>query len=353
MKAGHLYLGGNNMRTKQQSRHLITTAAATAVMVMAGVTSAFAQAARPETTVSLLSAPFGTATYVLFNTLEQISKKNHPWLRISSSESPGFVFNMKKLDAEPELRKTTIIGSGPAVGRLASDGVRPFDKKLPSMKVIGNATIVVVWLATTDPKIKSADDVKGKRIGLGQAAQINWAVLPRAVVEHGWGILKQVNVQYLGPKPAITALLDGKVDLAIAGGYLNAETATLALSPQTSELIASGRSLYHLPFGTDAVKKTEPKGYQIEPYTIAKGAIDGKNEPLESFIDSAAWMVAPEFPDEIAYETTKLLINHIGEFGEVHAIGKLMSLKGLVLGWKPEDIHPGALRAYKEAGIIK
>jgi TRAP transporter TAXI family solute receptor len=340
------------MRTNQHSRRLLTTAASAALMAMAGGTAAFAQA-RPETTISLLSAPFGTATYVLFNTLEQISKKNHPWLRISSSESPGFVFNMKKLDAEPELRKTTIVGSGPAVGRLATDGVRPFDKKLPPMKVLGNATIVVVWLAATDPKIKSAEDVKGKRIGLGQAAQINWAVLPRAVVEHGWGVLKQVNVQYLGPKPAITALLDGKVDLAIAGGYLNADQGTLALSPQTAELIAAGRTLYHIPWGTEAVTKTAPKGYQIEPYTIAKGAIDGKNPPLESFIDSAAWMVAEEFPEEIAYETTKLIIQHLGEFGEVHAIGKLMSRGGLILGWKPEDIHPGALRAYKEAGIIK
>jgi uncharacterized protein len=260
---------------------------------------------------------------------------------------------MKKLDTEPELRKTMIVGSGPAVGRLAVDGVRPFDKKLAPLKVIGNATIVVVWLATTDPKIKGPADMSGKRIGLGQAAQINWAVLPRAVVEHGWGVLKQVNVQYLGPKPAITALLDGKVDLAIAGGYIDPDAGKMALSPQTAELIASGRQLYHVSWGTPAVEKTEPKGYQIAPYTIPKGAIDGKNEPLESFVDSAAWMVAEEFPEEIAYETTKLLINHLGEFGEVHAIGKLMSRGGLVLGWKPEEFHPGALRAYKEAGIIK
>jgi uncharacterized protein len=340
------------MRSIQPKRHLLTTAAAAALMAAVGGTGASAQA-RPETTVSLLSAPFGTATYVLFNTLEQISKKHHPWLRISSSESPGFVFNMKKLDAEPELRKTTIVGSGPAVGRLGTDGVRPFDKKMPALKVIGNATIVVVWLATTDAKIKGAADMAGKRIGLGQAAQINWAVLPRAVVEHGWGVLKQVNVQYLGPKPAITALLDGKVDVAIAGGYLNADQGTLALSPQTTELIASGRQLHHISWGTAAVEKTAPKGYQISPYTVAKGAIDGKNEPLESFVDSAAWMVAPEFPEEIAYETTKLLINHLGAFGEVHAIGKLMSRGGLVLGWKPENFHPGALRAYKEAGILK
>ena len=340
------------MRSKHSRRHLLTTAAGAALVAVAGGSSAFAQA-RPETNISLVSSAFGTATYVICNALEQISKKHHPWLRISSSESPGFVFNMKKLDAEPALAKTTIFGSGPAVMRLAMDGVRPFDKKLPPMKLIGNFTIVVVWLATTDEKIKGAADMSGKRIALGQAAQINWAVLPRAVVEHGWGMLKQVNVQYLGPKPAITALLDGKVDLAIAGGYVNTETGALALSPQTSELIAAGRSLHHISWGSDAVQKTEPKGYKIAPYTIAKGAIDGKNPALESFIDTAAWMVAPDFPDEIAYETTKLIIQHLGEFGEVHAIGKLMSKSGLVHGWKPDEIHPGALRAYKEAGIIK
>ncbi|MFN3746309.1 MAG: TAXI family TRAP transporter solute-binding subunit [Hyphomicrobiaceae bacterium] len=333
-------------------RNLLAAGAGALALALSAGQSAFAQA-RPETTISLLGAPFGTATYVLCNAFEQISKKHHPWLRISAAESPGFVFNLKKLDAEPDLAKTTIFGSGPAVLRLATDGVRPFDKKLPPMKLIGNFTIVVVWLATTDANIKGPGDLAGKRVGLGQTAQINWAVLPRAVMEHGWGVLKQVNVQYLGPKPAISALLDGKVDLAIAGGYINPATNDLALSPQTAELIAAGRQLHHVSWGLGAVEKTEPKGFQIAPYTIPQGKIDGKNAALETFTDSAAWMVSPDFPEEIAYEATKLLINHIGEFGEVHAIGKLMSKAGLVHGWKTEDIHPGALRAYKEAGIIK
>jgi len=331
---------------------MLAAVAGISVLGLSGAQCAFAQT-RPETTVSLLGAPFGTATYVLCNALEQISKKHHPWLRISAAESPGFIFNMKKLDAEPELAKTTIFGAGPAVMRLAMDGVRPFDKKLPPMKVLGNFTIVVVWLAATDPSIKGPANLSGKRVALGQAAQINWAVLPRAVIEHGWGALKQVNVQYLGPKPAVSALLDGKVDLAIAGGYVNPETNDLALSPQTSELIAAGRQLHHISWGPEAVAKTEPKGFQIAPYKIPAGKIDGKNGELDTFTDTAAWMVSPDFPEEIAYETTKLVLNHISEFGEVHAIGKLMSKVGLVHGWKPEDIHPGALRAYKEAGVIK
>jgi TRAP-type uncharacterized transport system substrate-binding protein len=29
-----------------------------------------------------------------------------------------------------------------------------------------------------------------------------------------------------------------------------------------------------------------------------------------------------------------------------------MSREALVMGWKVEDFHPGALRAYKEAGLL-
>lgn len=60
-------------------------------------------AERPIINISLISAPFGTGSYVISGALEDISKKFHPWLRITHSESPGFVFNVKKL----EKRATT------------------------------------------------------------------------------------------------------------------------------------------------------------------------------------------------------------------------------------------------------
>ncbi|MEZ5842672.1 MAG: TAXI family TRAP transporter solute-binding subunit [Hyphomicrobiaceae bacterium] len=316
-----------------------------------GLAVSASSAQQKEVTVSVLSAPFGTATYVLCSALEQISKKEHPWLRVVASETPGFVFNLKKLDVEPALRKTTVIGSGPALIGLATQGQKPFDKKYAAPKLIGNINIVAVWLASLDDKLKGGADVGGKRLALGKSAQINWAVLPRAVVENGWGA--KTNVQYLGPKPAIAALLDGKADLAIVGGYVNPSNGNLALAPPTLELVATGRKLNHLSFGTEAVKKTVPKGYRITPYTVKAGSVQGLGRSLETFIDTSSWTVDASFPEDIAYELAKLIIKNIGKFGEYHAMGKLMSAQGLVYGWDVADIHPGALKAYKEAGIIK
>lgn len=318
--------------------------------IVFGSGSALAQQ-KQDVTVSVLSAPFGTAAYVLCNALEQISMKEKSAVKIVASESPGYIFNIKKLDSEPALRKTTIVGSGPALLGLATSGSKPFTKKYNQLKLIGNMSIVAVWLASTNEKIKSGNDVAGKRIALGKSAQINWAVLPRAVVENGWGF--KASVQYLGPKPAISALLDGKADVAIVGGYINPAQTKLALAPPTLELTASGRKLNHIPFGTAAVQKTAGKGYRITPYTIQPGGIDGLDKPLETFIDTSSWTVDASFPEDLAYAVTKLIIKNVRTFGEYHAVGKLISEKGLVYGWKIEDIHPGALKAYKEAGIIK
>lgn len=71
------------------------------------------------------------------------------------------------------------------------------------------------------------------------------------------------------------------------------------------------------------------------------------------FCDPIAWCAYPEFDEALAYQVAKLIIDNVNKFQDYHALGKLMSKQSLVYGWDAKNIHPGALRAYKEAGIIK
>ena len=334
------------------NRNMVSIAAAAVAICAYGVAPASA-ASRAPVTVSLIAAPFGTGTYVISNALEQISNK-HPWLRIVSSESPGFVFNYRKLASEPALQKTTIIGSGPVVAALAGRGEKPFDKKYPGIKLIANYNLVAVWLATLDPGIKTVKDLEGKKVALGQAPQINWAVEPRAVINIGYGIpADKINIQYVGPAGAVRALLDGTVHAAVVGGYLDPEKSKVALSPQTMEFVSSGRTVRHLGWSAEAVRKTAAKGIPIVAFTVPANSFEGQPEALPIFVDNAAWVASPNFPEDLAYEITKMIIDNVERFGEYTAIGKLMSRSALPFGWDRKDIHPGALRAYKEAGIVK
>ena len=338
--------------TIETRRAAIVRTGFAALFLLGGVGSASAQ--RAPVTVSLISAPFGTGSYVLGSALEEISNKNHPWLRISHAESPGFVFNIRKLDREPELKTSMIVGSGAGVAGLAELGQKPFDKKYAPLKLLATYNLTAVWLATLDPSIKSVKDLAGKKIALGRATQINWAVQPEWTIRYGWELpADKINLQYVGTKEAVDALLDGTAQAAVVGGYFDPLAKKIELSPQTIEFLASGRTIHHLEWGVEPVKKTVARGMKMVPVTIPLNTLPGVTSPMNIFADTAAWMVAPEFPEDLAYEVTKLVLNNIKAFADVHALGTLMSPEALVYGAEASDFHPGALRAYREAGLIK
>lgn len=336
--------------------HLVTRSVRIGLSTLAATTALMSTGAlaHEPVEVGLITAPFGTGSYVLGSALEEISKKQHSWLRISHAESPGFIFNIKKLDREPELKKTMMIGSGAGVSALAESGDKPFDKKYAPLKLIANYSLGTYWLATLDPKITSIKDLAGKKVALGRAAQINWAVQPAWILAQGYGLTRdKLDLEYVGTKEAVDAVLDGTADAAVVGGYFDPMSMKIALSPQTSEFIASGRKITQLSWDKDALAKARTKSMKFSEVTVPPGTIDGVSSPLEVVADTTSWMVSADFPEDVAYEITKMIINNIDKFGDYHATGKLMSTAGLVYGWDVSDLHPGALRAYREAGIIQ
>lgn len=301
---------------------------------------------------SLLSAPFGTGSYVMGSVLEQVVNKNHPSIKVNHSESPGFVYNHKKLDADPELQKTMFIGSGRGVNSAAAKGQAPFEKETTRVLLLANYNVGGYWLATVDPDIKSISDLKGKTVGLGRRPQINWTIQAEALLRVGHGLGDSVQIEYLGAKASSAALLDGRVDAAIVGAYFDPTSGKMQLSPATLEFLASGRDIRLLDWGHEAVKKVIASGMPLQTITVPAGTIEGQTEPLEIYGDTISWMAHKEFPEQAAYEITKLIINNLDAFAKAHSLGKLMSPTALTFGWGLDEIHPGALRAYQEAGLI-
>ncbi|MEH6474424.1 MAG: TAXI family TRAP transporter solute-binding subunit [Sneathiella sp.] len=328
-----------------KNRILTSLAALSAIWITAGP----AQAADE---LSLMAGPFGTGSYALGNAIEQISKKTKGAVGIVASESPGLVFNVRKLGKEPDLKASTFTPYTTGLGYLAVNGMKPFKEKYPPAKLIANYLLGSVWLATFDPDIKSIKDLVGKRVALGRPPQILWTVEPELLLKKGWGLHDKITIERLGTKPAAQALLDGKVDAAIIGGYANVASGEFKPSPQTAELMASGRTLYHIPWGKEAVQKTMDSGVGVNHLAVPKGSVIGLDAPLDGFFDAIAWVAYPEFSDDKAYKLTKMIIDNVGEFKDYHALGKLMAPETLAYGWKAENIHPGALKAYKEAGLV-
>jgi TRAP transporter TAXI family solute receptor len=56
--------------------------------------------------------------------------------------------------------------------------------------------------------------------------------------------------------------------------------------------------------------------------------------------------------DDLAYRMTKLIFEQLSELANAHAAGKEIRLENAAMG-SPVPLHPGAIRYYKEKGLIK
>ena len=310
--------------------------------------------AEEKPTISLLSTPFGTGSYVLGTAMESIVNKGNYPVHISHAETPGQAFNITKLDQDADARKNTMVVAASGIQWLAVRGLKPFKEKSEALKVIGVFNYGITWLVTTDPKIKTMADLKGKRIALGRIPQVVWGYEPDALLRCGYSddFYKSLKIQYVGTTEAANALVNGQVDAAVIGGYLDPVKGAFSPSPQTVEVQASGRALTHLDWTEAAVRKTVATDIALEPFLLPANSVAGQTAPLWAGADIQAFCVHPDFPEETAYILTKAMIDNIDAFAQYHAMGGLMSRAGLVKGYTKEEFHPGALRAYKEAGIL-
>ena len=83
--------------------------------------------------------------------------------------------------------------------------------------------------------------------------------------------------------------------------------------------------------------------------------VSNQPEPVTSFGNYTLLTVHKSFPEETAYEMTKLWLKSGIELGKYSAIAKIWDKETIATIAKisPTNIHPGALRAYKEFGLIK
>lgn len=310
--------------------------------------------AAEKTSITLLSTPFGTGSYVLGTAMESIINKGDYPITVAHAETPGQAFNINKLSMDAAARKNTVVTASSGINWLAKRGQKPFPEKRTPLLLIGGYNYSVTWLVTTDSSIKTMADLKGKRIAMGRIPQVIWGYEPDAMLKFGYSdeFYKSLKIQFVGTTEAATALVNGQVDAATIGGYIDPVKGAFSPAPQTVEVVASGRPLTHLDWTKEAVEQTGAKDIVLMPFQVVPNSVEGQSNPLWAGADMQGFFAHPEFPEELAYIVAKAMIAHVEDFAQYHAMGALMSREGLVKGWKEEDIHPGALRAYKEASIL-
>jgi uncharacterized protein len=330
------------------------------VSIMAMILAPAILLAEQPTQVPYFAAPLGTALYTLGQGLESVSKEVQAPVRILAQESGSSNVQVLLFARRPELKATHMMSSGDVTRWMAKNGIEVYKQAYEVPMVIGNQFFTGGWLVTLNPKIRKPEDLIGKRVAIGSAAQVIFGVIPKLIIEKGWeDFADKIDISMLGHKAAAEALLDGAVDAALMGVHaLPVEVEGLekgfhVINPGSMEVFTSGKKIYHIPWTEAALKRVKEKGVPISTFKIKAGQIPDLDEDITSWIEMAHWAVYPEFPEQTAYDIASLLINHYKKFRDFHKLGYFIHPNLLTYGWTGTDFHPGALRAYKEAGLIQ
>jgi hypothetical protein len=117
-------------------------------------------------------------------------------------------------------------------------------------------------------------------------------------------------------------------------------------------------SLKDLSSSTEITVVAVPKatvekiGPPFVPVVIPAGTYTGQKTDVPTAAVVNYLVTNADVSDDLAYKMTKLIYENLPELANAHAAGKGIKLEAAATG-SPAPLHPGALRYYKEKGIIK
>ena len=324
---------------------------------LCGMIPVNAAAADKPTTVPVLAAPFNAGPLagdtILMNRMIQ---GRHPVVLLPQ-ETPGYIYNIREMK-NPKNWDTTIFNTEDTIIQLAfhggSDELKEF---LPEqINIRFKLLYCEAWwgggkvFITYDRNVTSLSQLRGKQVSIGLRSQSDWGVYPRLFLQHGYRVTPEnTDIRHLTPVALSQQLIDGVTDVA-AGSFGTEPGRNQWLIQQVVRKIeAAGRKMHYLGIERNIVEKLNGRfGTTWMPIELPAGTLPHQDKPLPSAINRGYKASHPDFPEELAYQVIMAVAELGPEMKKYHAIWKLWSPQLMLSGLTEENVHPGALRAYKE-----
>ncbi|MDF2615066.1 MAG: family transporter solute-binding subunit [Clostridia bacterium] len=227
----------------------------------------------------------------------------------------------------------------------AINGKAPYDSKLASVQGImtglSKGTFHVVTLKSTG--IKAIEDLKGKTVVLGPAGGAAITMANEVFGEYGF-TKDDIKPSYVSYSDGMSALTDGTVDAVVV------QSAAPASAIQ--ELAATrAKDMLILSVKDEIVQKMVEKYPYYKDLTIPADVYKTESDIRTIYVPNMV-VCSSKLSDELVYDITKAFFENLDKIKGSNAAAKDLTLEGAAEGC-PIDIHPGALKYYKEVGAIK
>lgn len=225
----------------------------------------------------------------------------------------------------------------------AYDAFGAFEGKAPAKELValmGLYPNYVQLVTTEDTGIKTFEDLKGKRVGVGapnSGVELNARMMYEA---HGM-TYEDSKVDYLNYGEAIDQMKNRQVDAVfVTSGIPNATVMELGTNAKIVLVPIEGEGLKNLitkyPFFVESTIPADVYGTSSDITTATVRNI---------------MLVKKDLPDDIVYDLTKGIFDNIDAIKAAHATAeKNISLENSHIGVNI-PFHPGAEKYYKEQGV--
>lgn len=331
-------------------RQFLESAAAGLAMTLAPAFAAAQQ--RQQVVVTHLTAPAGIGEYEWGLTHDRLMARHSAWLRKRAQPTQGYIFNLRTA-LEPNARlEQLVFNLDPISPWLADKRMAPFDKGMGTLQPRALMNVAwPIWLFTTkDPAIKSAADLAGKRIALGPKA--GTASLMGEELLKAAGVFDKVSIQNLSFADIVKGMLDDTVEVGYVNLWYNPQANRIGPTQGVISMESSGKPFHYVTFDKAHYERTRnERGIPIQVVDVPAKTIPLQTEAM-TVMANADYMAADStFPEDAAYEIVKVAVEHLDEIARTGGMAAVLTRE--FLPFRVSNLHPGAERAYREAGLLK
>lgn len=217
------------------------------------------------------------------------------------------------------------------------------DGAIKNLRALGALYPETVQLITrADSGINSVRDLKGKSISSGSPGSGQYQLLTDLLQVHGM-TRADVKEDLSSFTQAVDKIKDGNLGATlITAGVPTAAVTDFAQSHALKVIPLTGPEVATL-------RRQQPFYASVQ---LPANTYRGQTAAIDTLAVMAVWTAHADVPENVAYEVTKALYENTAIMGQVHAQGKNITLAtATAVGSTP--LHPGALKYFKEKGVVK
>ncbi|UTD26714.1 TAXI family TRAP transporter solute-binding subunit [Bradyrhizobium sp. WD16] len=221
------------------------------------------------------------------------------------------------------------------------DAEAGFKAKLGKLRTIAAIYPNYIQLvASADSGIKTLADLKGRSLSVG-APKSGTELNSRAILAAAGMSYKDLGkVEYLPFAESVDLMKNRQLDATL-------QSAGLGVASLRDLSASSQVTVVAIP--KETVDKIGPPFIAV---TIPANTYTGQGKDVPTAAVVNYLVTSSAVSDDLAYQMTKSIFESLPELANAHAAGKEIKLE-TAAGGSPVPLHPGAIRYYKEKGVLK